>query len=75
MTILPARESILKLLSCGCVKLCDNNECACTANSIPCTDMCKLKNCSNSVTIEERDQDDEQENDNEILDDSDKDEI
>ena len=77
MTILPAPESISELLSCGCIKSCDNNRCACRANGIPCTDMCKLKNCSNSVTIEESDDDDddEQDNDNEILDDSDEDEI
>ena len=76
MTILPAPESILELLSCGCVKSCDNNRCACRANGFPCTDMYKMKNCSNSVTIEESDDDDdEQDNDNEILDDSDEDEI
>ena len=37
--------------------------------------MCKLKNCSNFVTIEEDHDDDEQDNDSEISDDSDKDEI
>ena len=37
--------------------------------------MCKLKNCSNSVTIEESDEDDEQGNDSEISDDFDEDEI
>ena len=36
--------------------------------------MFKLKNCSNSLTIEENDGDDEQDN-IQILDDSDKDEI
>ena len=41
----------------------------------PCTNMCKLKNCSNSVTIEESDEHDEQGNDSEISDDFDEDEI
>ena len=72
MTVLPPPESILELLSCGCVKSCDNNNwCVCRANGIPCTDMCKLKKCSNSVVIEERDDDG---NGSGILDDSDKDE-
>ena len=76
MTILPAPESALELLSCGCVKSCNNNRCACRANGIPCTGMGKLKNCSNSITIEESNDDDhEQDNDTEISDDSDKDEI
>ena len=43
--------------------------------SIPCTDICQLKNLPNSITIEESDNDDEQDNDSEILDDSDEDEI
>ena len=66
------------MLSCGCV----NNQCAYRANGIPCTDMCKLKNCSNSVAIEESDDDDddddddnEQVNDSEVWDNSDEDEI
>ena len=76
MTILLAPESILEMLSCGCV----NNQCAYRANGIPCTDMCKLKNCSNSVAIEESDDDDdddddEQVNDSEVCDNSDEDEI
>ena len=72
MNILPALESILELLSCGCVKSCDNNNWyARRANGIPCSDMCKLKKCSNSVVIEERDDDD---NGSEISDDSDEDE-
>ena len=80
MTILPASESILEILFCGCVKSCDNNRCACRENGIPCTDIYKLKNCVNSVTIEESDDDDdddddEQDNDSEISDDSDEDEI
>ena len=74
ITILPAPESIFKLLSCDFVTSCDNNQCACTANGITCTDMFKLKNCLNSLTIEENDDEDEQDN-IEILDDSDKDEI
>lgn len=37
------------------------------------TDMCKLENCSDAVTIEERE--DEQDNDSKISDDSDEDEI
>ena len=41
----------------------------------PYTNMCKLKNCSNSVTIEESDENDEQGNDSEISDDFDEDEI
>ena len=67
MTISPAPESILELFSCGYVKSCDNNRSAHRANGIPCTDMCKLKNCSNSVIIQESDDDNKQNNDSEIL--------
>ena len=75
MTILLTPESILELLSPGCVKSCDNNRCGCGANGISCTDICKLKNCSNSVTTEESDDDDEQDNGSGISDNFDGDEI
>ena len=69
MTILLAPESILEMLSCGCV----NNQCGYRANGIPCTDMCKLKNCSDSVAIEESDDeyDDDDDDDDDHDDDDD----
>ena len=73
MTILPAPDSILEFLSCGCIKSCDNNRCTCRSNGIPCTDMCKLKNCSNAAIIEsddeDREEDREEDYDSEISDD------
>ena len=51
MTILLAPDSILEFLLCGCIKSCNNNRCKCRSNSIPCTDMCKLKICSNTTII------------------------
>jgi hypothetical protein len=50
MTILPAPDSILEFLSCGCVKSCDSNRCTCRSNGLKCTDMCKLKDCSNAAS-------------------------
>lgn len=75
MTISLAPESILELLSSGCIKPCDSNRRVCCGNSIPCTDMGKLKNCWNSVTIKESDGEDEEDSDSEISGDSDSDEI
>ena len=75
MTILLAQESILELLSSGCIKSCDNNRRVCRGNSIPCTDMGKLENCWNSVTVKKSDGEDEGDSDSEISDDFDEDKI
>ena len=75
MTISLAPESILELLFSVCIKSCDNNRRVCSGNSIPSTDMGKLKNCWISVTIKESDGEDEEDSDSEISDDSDEDEI
>ena len=52
---------------------CDNNWCALRVNDIPCTDMCKLKKCLNSVSIEERVDNDDRDDGSEILGNSDED--
>ena len=49
MTIPPAPDSILEFLSCNCTKSCDSNRCICRTNGLKCTDMCKLKDCSNAT--------------------------
>ena len=43
----PAPEAVLDLLSCNCSKSCSPNKCICMQNGLKCTDMCKLKGCSN----------------------------
>ena len=58
MTISPAPDSILEFLSCSCSKSCDNNRCTCRANNLKCSEMCKLKQCSNFM-IEDCDDVDE----------------
>ena len=50
MTISAAPDSVLEFLSCGCSKSCDTNRCTCRANELKCTDLCKLKDCSNIST-------------------------
>jgi hypothetical protein len=43
----PAPQAVLDLLACTCTKICKLPKCICLSNNMKCTDMCKLKNCSN----------------------------
>lgn len=50
-----APESLLKVVKCGCkTTKCIKGGCSCLANKLPCTDMCRCKDCKNG-----RDDDDE----------------
>ena len=44
---LPAPSAVLELLSCQCKKVCSSG-CPCVENQLKCTDMCRVKNCTNS---------------------------
>ena len=46
---LPAPLAVLELLACMCKKECDA-ECPCIQNKLKCTEMCKLRNCTNIVS-------------------------
>ena len=63
MNGLPAPQAVLSLLSCDCKRKCVEGKCTCMLNGIKCTDMCRLKTCSNrpseAVADEEVDDDDE----------------
>ena len=43
----PAPSAILDLLVCNCTRKCELPKCACMANGLKCTDMCKLQDCDN----------------------------
>ena len=63
-----APDVVLEFLSCSCKKLCEKEKCSCASNGLPCTDMCKCKDCSNTISIDitpddEEVEDDEDEND------------
>ena len=52
----PAPAAVLELLTCSCSRSCTLPSCTCLANSLNCTDMCKLKDCDNRKE-EETDED------------------
>ena len=56
MTISPAPDIILEFLSCSCSKSCDNDRCTSRANNLKCTEMCKLKQCSNFMIEDDVDE-------------------
>eukprot|EP00794_Sanderia_malayensis_P019746 gene19746-21683_t len=62
MSVNPAPSAILELMSCNCSRSCDSNRCSCVANGLRCTDMCRLRDCSNQDSIDD---------DDEVLNDSD----
>eukprot|EP00058_Branchiostoma_floridae_P023245 XP_002608735.1 hypothetical protein BRAFLDRAFT_73956 [Branchiostoma floridae] len=43
----PAPATVLELLTCSCSRSCTLPSCTCIAHGLNCTDMCKLKDCSN----------------------------
>ncbi|XP_078579479.1 uncharacterized protein LOC144863800 [Branchiostoma floridae x Branchiostoma japonicum] len=52
----PAPAAVLELLTCSCSRSCSLPSCTCIANGLNCTDMCKLKDCSNRK-VEETEED------------------
>ena len=45
----PTPEAVLELLSCNCARSCKLPTCTCLANGMKCSDICKLRNCSNQL--------------------------
>ena len=43
----PAPKAVLELLSCQCKRVCQLPSCTCLANGLHCTDMCRLRECTN----------------------------
>ena len=67
LTIAPAPEAVLALMSCKCPRSC-NDDCPCVVNGFSCTPACRLQNCAN-MRDETEDEDQLQD-----MDDSDSDE-
>ena len=53
MDRVPAPEAVLDLLSCLCSRSCKLPSCVCLTNGLKCTDMCRLRNCTNQVCDED----------------------
>ena len=51
----PAPDAVLELLACKCVRSCKLPKCACMANGLSCTYMCRLQSCSNQKQQEDDD--------------------
>ena len=51
-----ATDAVLEMLSCKCKRSCSLPDCTCLANSLVCTDMCKLQTCTNQRQNEEEDE-------------------
>ena len=45
-----APVAVLQLLSCNCSRSCQQPNCLCLANGLKCTNICRLKDCSNQNT-------------------------
>ena len=53
----PAPQSVMELLACSCTRSCQQQTCTCIANGLKCSEMCKLKSCTNQP-VEEEDESD-----------------
>ena len=58
----PSPEAVLNLLWCDCSRRCTVGDCTCLRNGLKCTDVCKVKDCDNSVQGELADDDDVDDN-------------
>lgn len=47
MECAPAPDSILELMSCNCSRSCTPTCCSYIKHGLPCTDMCRLRDCTN----------------------------
>ena len=47
LTLLPAPQQLLELVSCSCKKGCSTGLCSCCRNGMPCTDVCQCVDCTN----------------------------
>ncbi|KAJ8030340.1 hypothetical protein HOLleu_26725 [Holothuria leucospilota] len=56
MDLPPAPSGILEYVQCSCKKSkCRQRTCSCTQSGLPCTDLCKCKDCDNAVEVNEID--------------------
>ena len=49
----PAPAALLEFLSCSCARSCKLPTCTCLTNGLKCTNMCRLRDCSNRGEEEE----------------------
>ncbi|KAJ8050300.1 hypothetical protein HOLleu_03446 [Holothuria leucospilota] len=62
----PAPDSILEFVQCGCKKSkCQQRNCSCVQNGLPCTDLCHCSNCENKFVSDEME--DEVDTDEEVI--------
>ena len=57
MEVQPAPLAVLELMSCSCSRICKLPQCKCLGNRLKCTDLCKLKTCSNQASSENKESD------------------
>jgi len=43
----PASVTVLEFLACSCSRICKLPNCSCISNGLQCTEMCRLKECTN----------------------------
>ena len=55
LDVSPVPEAVLQLSSCRCSRKCDLPNCPCLANSLECTELCRLKTCTNQAVEDESD--------------------
>lgn len=58
MTCLPAPDSILECIHCGCKTGCTNMRCSCKKAGMLCTDVCGCVGCTNAKGDDDQDDDD-----------------
>ena len=49
----PSPSTLLEFLSCSCARSCTLPTCTCLKNGLRCTNMCRLRDCSNCAEEEE----------------------
>lgn len=62
----PAPIAVLEFLACSCSRVCKLPNCSCLANGLKCTDMCRLKECSNRKQEEEEEEEVIEADDNDL---------
>ena len=49
----PAPETVLELLACNCPRICRLPQCSCMVNNMKCSELFKLKDCTNQPEDDE----------------------
>ena len=60
MTLPITPDSVLSFINCSCTKGCSTNRCSCKKASLKCSDLCRCKDCQNSMDKPEEQIDDEE---------------